>query len=97
MDIDVDTGRPVFSRVSAGLSGPAIMPIALNAVWRISRTVDIPVVGVGGITCVDDAIKFFLAGAAAIQVGTAIFYDPALPGRIVDELEKNGLPEPISD
>ena len=97
MDIDITAGRPVFRRVTAGLSGPAIMPIALSAVWKISRTVDIPVVGCGGITSVDDAIKFFMAGAAAIQVGTALFYDPALPGRIVGELEKNGIPEPIAD
>jgi dihydroorotate dehydrogenase (NAD+) catalytic subunit len=97
MDLDLDSRRPVFQRVRAGLSGPAIMPIALDAVWRISRTVDIPVVGAGGITCVEDAVKFFLAGAAAIQVGTAIFYDPALPEQIVEALAKTGIPGPIED
>jgi dihydroorotate dehydrogenase (NAD+) catalytic subunit len=97
MEIDIAASRPVFKRVRAGLSGPAILPIALDAVWRIARTVDIPVIGVGGITSVEDALKFFLAGAAAVQVGTAVFYDPALPGRIVDELEKTGMPEPIAD
>ena len=97
MDLDMSAGRPVFKRVRAGLSGPAIMPVALDAVWRISRTVDIPVVGVGGITSVEDAMKFFMAGATAIQVGTAIFYDPALPEKIVAALEETGIPEAIVD
>ena len=97
MDLDLAAGRPVFKRVRAGLSGPAIMPIALDAVWRISRTVDIPVVGVGGITSVEDAMKFFMAGATAIQVGTAVFYDPALPENIVEALEETGIPEALVD
>jgi dihydroorotate dehydrogenase (NAD+) catalytic subunit len=92
MDIDVEQRRPVFRRVRAGLSGPAIMPIALDAVWRISRVVDIPVIGSGGISSVRDAMKFFMAGARAVQVGTAVFYDPALPEAIVDALERDGLP-----
>jgi dihydroorotate dehydrogenase (NAD+) catalytic subunit len=97
MDIDLAAGRPVFKRIRAGLSGPAIMPIALDAVWRISRTVDIPVVGVGGITSVADAMKFFMAGATAIQVGTAVFYDPALPEKIVKALEETGIPGPLGE
>ncbi len=97
MDIDLAAGRPVFKRIRAGLSGPAIMPIALDAVWSISRTVDIPVVGVGGITSVADAMKFFMAGAAAIQVGTAVFYDPALPEKIVEALEETGIPGPLGE
>ncbi len=97
MDIDLKTRKPVFQRVRAGLSGPAILPLALEAVWKISRTVDIPVMGAGGISSVDDAMKFFMAGAAAVQIGTAIFYDPSLPERIVGELEENGIPEPIED
>ncbi len=97
MDIDLAAGRPVFKRIHAGLSGPAVMPIALDAVWRISRTVDIPVVGVGGITSVEDAMKFFMAGAPAIQVGTAVFYDPALPERIVEALAETGIPGPLGD
>ena len=92
MDLDLAAGRPVFKRVRAGLSGPAVLPIALDAVWRISRTVDIPVIGVGGITGVEDAMKFFLAGATAIQIGTAVFYDPALPEKIVEALEETGIP-----
>lgn len=97
MDIDTASARPVFRRVKAGLSGPAILPVALEAVWRISRTVDIPVVGVGGISSVTDAVKFFMAGASAVQIGTAIFYDPELPGNIVGWLEKNGIPGGIGE
>ena len=97
MDLDLSAGKPVFKRVRAGLSGPAVMPIALDAVWRISRTVDIPVIGIGGITSVEDAMKFFMAGAVAIQVGTAVFYDPALPEKIVDALEESGIPEALGD
>jgi dihydroorotate dehydrogenase (NAD+) catalytic subunit len=97
MDLDVAAGRPVFKRVRAGLSGPAVMPIALDAVWRISRTVEIPVIGVGGITSVEDAVKFFMAGAAAIQIGTAVFYDPGLPEKIVAALEETGIPSALED
>lgn len=97
MDLDLAAGRPVFKRVRAGLSGPAVLPIALDAVWRISRTVDIPVVGVGGITSVEDAMKFFMAGAVAIQIGTALFYDPALPEKIVEALEESGIPAALGD
>ena len=94
MEFDLARGEPVFDRVKAGLSGPAILPIALAAVWRVSHAVDIPVIGVGGISSVDDARKFFMAGASAVQVGTAIFYDPALPARIVEALERDGVPAP---
>lgn len=86
---------PVFRRVRAGLSGPAILPIALDAVWKICRAVDIPVIGTGGISSVEDAEKFFAAGASAVQVGTAIFYDPGLPERIAEALAKNGIPRAI--
>ncbi len=87
MDINLKSGGPVFDRVVAGLSGPAIMPVALRAVWEIAQVVRIPVIGVGGISSVEDSAKFFAAGAAAVQIGTAIFYDPGLPERIVDSLE----------
>lgn len=86
---------PVFRRVRAGLSGPAILPIALDAVWKICRAVDIPVIGTGGISSVEDAEKFFAAGASAVQVGTAIFYDPGLPERIAAALAKKGIPRAI--
>jgi len=86
---------PVFRRVRAGLSGPAIRPVALDAVWKIARAVDIPVIGAGGISSVEDAGKFFAAGASAVQVGTAIFYDPGLPERIAAALAKKGIPRTV--
>ncbi|MGD1047756.1 MAG: dihydroorotate dehydrogenase [Candidatus Krumholzibacteriaceae bacterium] len=87
--------EPVFRRVKAGLSGPAILPVALDAVWRISRAVRIPVLGAGGIHTVEDALKFFASGASAVQIGTAIFYDPDLPGRIVEALARRGIPRAV--
>ncbi len=92
MDIETTGGKPVFRRVSAGLSGPAILPVALDAVYRIARAVSIPVIGVGGISSVEDARKFFVAGARAVQIGTALFYDHGLPERIVESLETDGMP-----
>lgn len=72
--IDVETGRPILSSRLGGLSGPAIKPIALRCVYEVSQAVDIPVIGCGGITRWQDAVEFFLAGASAIQIGTAIAY-----------------------
>lgn len=89
MDFDLETGKPVFAKGTAGYSGPAILPIALAKVWEISSAVSIPVVGIGGISSVDDARKFFLAGASAVQVGTALFSDPGLPRRIIDALTEH--------
>jgi dihydroorotate dehydrogenase (NAD+) catalytic subunit len=92
MDIERTSGEPVFRRISAGLSGPAILPVALDAVYRIARAVSIPVFGVGGISSVGDARKFFTAGARAVQIGTALFYDHELPERIVESLREEGMP-----
>lgn len=92
MDIEMASGKPVFRRVCAGLSGPAILPVALEAVYRIARALSIPVIGVGGISSIGDARKFFQAGASAVQIGTAIFYDHGLPERIVDSLHAEGIP-----
>ena len=94
IDFDLETRKPVFARGSAGYSGPAILPIALQKVWECAKVVSIPIVGIGGISSIDDARKFFLAGATAIQVGTALYADPGLPARIIDALEAN--PEWIS-
>jgi dihydroorotate dehydrogenase (NAD+) catalytic subunit len=94
---DPGSDAPVFRRVTAGLSGPAVLPVALAAVWKISRAVRIPVIGVGGISSVEDARKFFAAGASAVQVGTAIFYDPGLPERIIASLDREGVPRRIED
>ncbi len=89
LEFDLKTGRPVFARISAGYSGPGILPIALQKVWEASNAVSIPVVGIGGISSVEDARKFFLAGARAIQIGTALFADPGLPERVVEALTEH--------
>jgi len=82
MEIDVETRRPVLSNVLGGLSGPAIRPIALRMVWQVAQAVKIPICGVGGITSAEDAVKFLLCGATAVQVGTANYLDPSAAGRI---------------
>ena len=87
VDFDLNTGRPIFARGSGGYSGPGILPIALQKVWEVSRAVSIPVVGMGGIGSVDDARKFFIAGAAAIQLGTCLWVDPELATRIISAFE----------
>lgn len=87
MAIDAESRKPLLSTVTGGLSGPAIKPIALRMVWQVSRAVKIPVIGLGGIMNATDAIEFFLAGASAIQVGTAIFKDPFIPVNIVDGIK----------
>ena len=89
MDLAGDGAEPVFRRVRAGLSGPAIFPVALDAVWRIAKSGTLPVVASGGIASVRDARKFLASGAVAVEIGTAIFRDPGLPERIVDALEND--------
>lgn len=84
MAIDARTRRPMLARVVGGLSGPAIKPVALRMVWEVSRAVRIPVIGVGGIMTGEDAVEFLLAGATAIQVGTANFVDPTATMRVLD-------------
>ncbi len=95
MAIDSETRRPLLSTVTGGLSGPAIKPIALRMVWQVSKAVKIPVIGMGGIMNAADAIEFLLAGATAVQVGTAIFIDPFIPvtiiGGINEYLERHKL------
>ena len=78
MAIDAHTRRPLLSTITGGLSGPAIKPIALRCVWQVSRAVQIPLIGLGGISNTTDAIEFLLAGASAIQIGTANFTDPTI-------------------
>ena len=96
LEVDVATRRPVLSNVLGGLSGPAIRPIALRMVWQASRAVSLPICGIGGIENGDDAIKFLLCGATAVQVGTSNFLNPAAAGAVVDGieayLERNGIP-----
>jgi len=87
MAIDAETRRPRLSNVTGGLSGPAIKPIALRLVWEVSRAVKIPVLGMGGIMTAADAVEFLLAGATAVQVGTASFADPRATESLVKALE----------
>jgi len=84
MAIDAEKRRPVLSTVTGGLSGPAVKPIALRMVYQVSKAVKIPVIGLGGISNAADAIEFILAGATAIQVGTANFIDPTVTIKIKD-------------
>ncbi len=86
MVIDVEAGRPLLPRAIGGLSGPAIRPIALAAVYRVAGAVEVPLVGVGGIATARDALEFLMAGASAIQVGTACFVDPWAPLHILEGL-----------
>jgi dihydroorotate dehydrogenase (NAD+) catalytic subunit len=88
MAIDSETRKPLLSTVTGGLSGPAVKPIALRMVWQVARAVKIPVIGMGGIMNTADAIEFLLAGASAIQVGTALFKDPFIPLQIIGGLKE---------
>jgi dihydroorotate dehydrogenase (NAD+) catalytic subunit len=87
MAIDVETWQPRLGNITGGLSGPAIRPIAVLAVYEIARAVSIPIIGQGGIEDLTDALEFFLAGATAISIGTANFTDPRIPERIAAELQ----------
>ncbi len=86
MALDWRSARPGIATVQGGYSGPAIKPIALRCAWDCARSVSIPVIGCGGIATADDVLEFLVAGCTAIQLGTACFADPALPGRLVREL-----------
>ncbi len=88
MAIDTRTRRPVLANVTGGLSGPAIKPIALRMVYQVAAAVRVPIVGMGGITTLGDAIEFFMAGASAIQVGTAIFTRPGVLIQLIDDLSE---------
>lgn len=87
MAINAETRKPILSTITGGLSGPAVKPIALRMVWQVANAVKVPVVGLGGIMNAQDAIEFFLAGASAIQVGTANFIDPGCSIKILDGIE----------
>ena len=98
MAIDAKTARPILGNITGGLSGPAIRPIALRCVWQVYNAVKIPVIGLGGITSAENILEFLLAGASAIQVGTANFSKPdicfSLPEELAAELEKMSLSSP---
>ena len=88
MAIDINKRKPVFDNISAGLSGPAIRPIALRMVWELLEAVKVPVVGLGGIASADDALEFLLAGAAAVEVGTGTFIHPPLMAEVISGIRK---------
>jgi len=88
MAIDAKSRRPLLSTVTGGLSGPAVKPIALRMVWQVANSVKIPVIGMGGIMNATDAIEFMIAGASAVQVGTANFIDPTVTMKIIDGIEQ---------
>ncbi len=87
MAVDVERRRPMLSTVTGGLSGPAVKPVAVRMVWQVAHAVQIPVIGLGGICSAADALEFLMAGATAVQVGTANFIDPAVTMKIIDGLE----------
>lgn len=87
MAIDAERRRALLSTVTGGLSGACVKPIALRMVWQVAHAVKIPVIGLGGISSAEDAIEFFLAGASAIQIGTANFIDPAITIKVIDGID----------
>ena len=87
MAIDAEKRRPILSTITGGMSGPAVKPVALRMVWQVAKAVKIPVIGLGGICSATDAIEFLLAGASAVQIGTANFIDPAISEKVVDGIE----------
>jgi len=86
MAVDWRKQRPMLGNNVGGLSGPAIKPVALRCVYQVSQAVDIPIVGIGGIACLNDTMEFLVAGASAVQIGTANYYDPTITMKILDEL-----------
>ena len=88
MAVDWKRRQPVLGNRLGGLSGPAIKPVALRIVWQVAQAVDIPIIGIGGIQSLDDVMEFLVAGATAVQIGTASFYDPGISSRLVGDLSR---------
>lgn len=97
MAIDVERQRPMLSTITGGLSGPAVRPVAVRMVWQVARAVKIPVIGLGGIESGRDALEFIMAGATAVEVGTANFVNPAVTMSIIDEIEDYCRRHGVSD
>ena len=96
MVIDINKKKPVLANGTGGLSGPAIRPVGVAAVYKVSRAVKIPVIGIGGINCGEDAVEYLLAGASAIQVGTGTFANPSLANEVLDFIENYMIQNGIS-
>ena len=88
MRIDINTRRPIIANITGGMSGPAVFPVAVRMVWQVKNAVSIPVIGMGGITTWKDAVEMLMAGADALQIGTALFTDPYAPVKITEGLNK---------
>jgi dihydroorotate dehydrogenase (NAD+) catalytic subunit len=97
MAVDIETRRPKLANITGGLSGPAIKPVALRMVWQVAQTVNVPVVGIGGIMTAKDALEFLIAGAVAVQIGTANFINPHATTDIIDGIETFLMERNISD
>jgi dihydroorotate dehydrogenase (NAD+) catalytic subunit len=97
MAIDIETRRPKLANITGGLSGPAIKPVALRMVWQVVQTVNVPVIGIGGIMTAKDALEFLIVGATAIQVGTANFINPHVTIDIIDGIEAFLMQRNITD
>jgi dihydroorotate dehydrogenase (NAD+) catalytic subunit len=87
MAIDIEHRRPILSIATGGLSGPAVKPVALRMVWQVAKAVKVPVIGLGGIMDANDAIAFLIAGASAVQIGTANFIDPAVSVKVAQGID----------
>lgn len=97
MAVDIDSRKPKLANLSGGLSGPAVKPVALWMVWQVFQTVNIPVIGIGGIIKVEDALEFIIAGARAIEIGTANFVNPRVTIEIIEGIEKYLIENNIKD
>ena len=97
MAIDVETRKPVISTITGGVSGPAIKPIALRMVWQVAKAVKVPVIGIGGISTAEDVVEFLLAGATAVEIGTANFVNPRATADALEGLKKYMADHKIND
>ncbi len=97
MSIDVERQRPHISTITGGLSGPCVRPVAVRMVWQVAKKVNIPIVGLGGIMNANDALQFIMAGATAVQIGTANFIDPTTTIKVIDGIEDYCRRHSVSD
>ena len=88
MAIDVERRKPILSTITGGLSGAAVKPVAVRMVWQVAKAVKIPVIGLGGISSANDALEFLMAGATAIEIGTANFIDPTITIKVIDGIQE---------
>ena len=97
MAVDTDSRKPKLANISGGLSGPAVKPVALWLVWQVFQTVKIPIIGIGGIIKIEDALEFIIAGSRAIEIGTANFVNPKVTIEIIKGIEKYLVENDIKD